>query len=790
MKTNLFTYLFLFMTSALFSQRVQVIHNSPDAAAATVDVWVNGVKALDDFAFRTATPFISLPAGTTNVGIAPANSTVVTDTIANFTYNLMMNTTYIIVAEGTLSGTPTYNPFLPFRLSVYAQGRESAAAGTVDVLVHHGSTDAPTVDIRAQDPSTVLVNDASFGDFAGYLTLPVDNYIVRITDATGSTIVQSYQVPLQSLNLGGNALTVVASGFLSPGTNNNGPAFGLYVALSTGGALVPLPVAAQPRIQVIHNSADAAASTVDVYVNGTLTLNDFAFRTATPFLSLPAGAVSVGIAPGNSTSVNDTIANFGYNLLAGNTYVIVAEGIVSATGYSPATPFDLKVYGMGKETAAMAMNVDLLVHHGATDAPTVDVRGQDPSTVLVNDASFGDFAGYLSLPEDDYIIRISDASGSVIVASYAAPLQTLNLEGLALTVVASGFLNPATNSNGPAFGLYVALPTGGPLVQLPAAPLPRLQAIHNSADAAAATVDVYVGGNLAVNDFAFRTATPFLSLPEGITSVGIAPGNSTSANDTIANFDYNLLSGNTYILVADGIVSATGYSPATPFNIYPYVNGREMAMDSNTVDILVHHGCTDAPTVDVRAVDTTTVLVNDLAYSEYAGYLSLPESDYVVRITDATGATVVQSYSAPLSALNLGGNAITVVASGFLNPSLNSNGAGFGLWVALPAGGPLVELPVLTTSVSQIEESVSDLILYPNPASQLVSLGWEQKNAEEMYLVVNNMLGQNVKQINLGNLQSGRQFIQVSTEELSNGIYNFQLIGNKGMQTVKVQIAK
>jgi hypothetical protein len=71
-----------------------------------------------------------------------------------------------------------------------------------------------------------------------------------------------------------------------------------------------------------------------------------------------------------------------------------------------------------------------------------------------------------------------------------------------------------------------------------------------------------------------------------------------------------------------------------------------------------------------------------------------------------------------------------------------------------------------------------------------VSLGWEQKNAEEIYLVVNNMLGQNVKQINLGNLQSGRQFIQVSTEELSNGIYNFQLIGNKGMQTVKVQIAK
>jgi len=36
-------------------------------------------------------------------------------------------------------------------------------------------------------------------------------------------------------------------------------------------------------------------------------------------------------------------------------------------------------------------------------------------------------------------------------------------------VVASGFLNPANNSNGSGFGLYVALPSGGNLVALPAA---------------------------------------------------------------------------------------------------------------------------------------------------------------------------------------------------------------------------------------------------------------------------------------------------------------------------------
>lgn len=57
--------------------RVQVIHNSADTSAATVDVWLDNTLAIDDLNFRTATPFLELPSNTpVDITIQPSNSTV------------------------------------------------------------------------------------------------------------------------------------------------------------------------------------------------------------------------------------------------------------------------------------------------------------------------------------------------------------------------------------------------------------------------------------------------------------------------------------------------------------------------------------------------------------------------------------------------------------------------------------------------------------------------------------------------------------------------------------------
>jgi len=221
------------------------------------------------------------------------------------------------------------------------------------------------------------------------------------------------------------------------------------------------------RIQIIHNSADAAVDEVDIFVNGDLFLSDFAFRTATPFVSVPAGVdLDIIVAPAGA-GIGSGVGPVTVNLTEGETYIAIANGIVSATGYDPATAFSLDVFPTGREAADVATNTDVLVFHGSTDAPTVSVWETGVGAGELFTFSYGEFAGYLELGTDDYVLEVRTADGATTVVAYSAPLSTLGLDGAAITVVASGFLDPANNSNGEAFGLYVALASGGDLIPLP-----------------------------------------------------------------------------------------------------------------------------------------------------------------------------------------------------------------------------------------------------------------------------------------------------------------------------------
>ena len=399
----------------------------------------------------------------------------------------------------------------------------------------------------------------------------------------------------------------------------------------------PAPTA---EVQVIHNSADPAAEFVDIYLDGVLIADDFEFRTASAFLEVPAEvAVNIDVAPQNSSDVSDSVYNLNTILTTDETYIAVANGVLDPSQFDDSLNtigFGIDVFTGGQQASTNAGETSLLVNHGSTDAPTVDVRETSvPAGIVVDDVSYGEFQGYLDLINQDYIIDVELGDNSAVVDSYSAPLQSLGLADAAVTIVASGFLDPSLNQNGAAFGLWVALPAGGPLVELPEAPTAEVQIIHNSADPSAEFVDIYLNGNLVADDFEFRNATSFLEVPaETPVNIDVAPQNSSDVSDSVFNLNTTLTADETYIAVANGVLDPTDFDGAAGtigFGIDVFTGAQQSSTNAGETSVLVHHGSTDAPTVDVNETSVPAgIIVDDISYTEFQGYLDLATQDYTL----------------------------------------------------------------------------------------------------------------------------------------------------------------
>ncbi len=472
-KTFLISAGLVAVANGLYAQNanVQVIHNCADPAAASVDVYVNGTRALDNFAFRSATGFLSLPSGVPlTVGVAPSSSMSVADTLKSFTLGpLQADSNYIVVASGVVAGGFATNPngkSTAFDLKVVAPARTASGAGTVSFAVFHGVTDAPGVDVNLTGGAT-LVSNAQYGDASGYLTVSPTWYPIEIAPAGVSTALVKYVADLSGL--GGKSALVIASGFLSPAANNNGPSFKILAVLADG-TVVELPQQQQSYVQVIHNAPDPAADSVDVYVDGAKAIPNFKFRTATPYIALLSNVNhTVAVAPANSTNVSQAIATFPNILLApDSSYVVTASGVVG-TGFAAnpdgkSTAFTLLIKPNTRRQATSSGEFDFFVIHGAPDAPSVDVRVEVPSILAVDNASYTDQTGYLPVPVGSYVFDLQDSAGSTTLKRYLADVSSLG--GQSGVALASGFLNPANNNNGPSLGIWVALSSGGNLIPL------------------------------------------------------------------------------------------------------------------------------------------------------------------------------------------------------------------------------------------------------------------------------------------------------------------------------------
>lgn len=485
-------------------------HNTLEAAinAAGLAGALQGAGPLTVFA-PTDAAFGALPAGTVEALLAdiPALTAILTYHVAgvnalstdlsngqvvatlnggSVTVTINANGVFINNAKVTVADIVADNGVVHVIDAVLLPAAEGTTVyGIISASDAHNTLEAA---INAAGLNTVLEGEGPFTVFAptdaAFAALPAGTVEALLADIPTLTAILTYHVAgataYSTTLVDGQTIETVNGEDVTVTINGNGVFINdaqvtVTDLVAENGIVhvinaVLLPPASQDvaLVQIIHNAADAAAAVVDVYAGGELIGDDFAFRTATSFLPIPANTdVEIAVAPSNSTSAADAIFTTTINLPVGN-YIAVANGIVSASGYSPAPAFTLHTFAGAKFQADMNGMPEVLVYHGATDAPAVDVLVTAPASLtLVDDIAYGEFDGYNAVALADYTVAIAPAAGTPILASYLAPLQTLNGNQAALTVLASGFLTPANNSNGPAFGLYYTTALGGALAPLP-----------------------------------------------------------------------------------------------------------------------------------------------------------------------------------------------------------------------------------------------------------------------------------------------------------------------------------
>lgn len=458
-------------------------------------------------------------------------------------------------------------------------------------------------------------------------------------------------------------------------------------------------IGAGALLQVIHESPDPAAQVVDVYVNGELFIDDFRYRTSTPFTRVPADTdLTIALAPGQSDSFDDRVAEFGpINLEQDGEFVAVVNGVLDPQA-QPSTPANADT-SLGitllEEARVAPQNADVdeaTIFHSSPDTPPVDLI-VDRNTTLLSAVSYAEFTSYVEIPNGIHTLDVlNPARADRRIDSF----QTPNLGGgETFVIVASGFLNDE-ESDRPQFALVAYPSSGGEGIDLLQAG--RLQVIHNSPDPVLSSVDVYVDGELIADDINYRNASPALSFASETTlEVALAPADSDSADDAVLTLTPTLASGGSYAAIASGFTDPSAFQ-ANPNGVSTALGVdlggiRELSDNWDRVQIKVYHGVSDAPAIAVVTAAGKQTLVDALQFRQFSHFFMVDPAPVGLQITPADQSSVLTQIDVDLSAYE--GQALTLVASGFLTPGddlvSGADGPGFAI-LAVSADGTVAEL--------------------------------------------------------------------------------------------------
>lgn len=721
--------------------RVQFIQN---VASFAGDLYINGYLIEGNFEYGDATPFIDI-VGDLDVDVVMktfGEDTEVLSTSAFFSSDQAQ----IVFIDGAL------NEDQAPKLSIFDSALEEygGASDSLDIAFHHGAPGLDTLSLVLGDNITLVEAIARY-EFEGYQNL---NNFLSLAEVLGHP--DGARIATFLLDFRTQESQVIMS-WINESTVN-AERYSIFLAYPDG-SVTELTSAGEARVQLLHN---APSSSVDIYLNGQLLLEEFEFRTATPFVALPSDIpleISITI-HGEAEEIFMTTTQ----LANEENYLIVANGLVG----NIEAPFELIVLEDARRMALEDDQTDIAFLNGAPDSPSLMFDSRNFG-LLVDGLAYGQFSNYLTLDNSKYLIDLKDQLSGELIESYEADFS--GVPGRAGLIFASG----VEGDTSAVFGLFLLLDSGL-VVPLSTISLANVQFIHN---AQADAVDIYYGSERILEGVAFREASGFIELPAfpGL-DIGIALAGSQDVSEAFYTIEPNFQNLENYIVFAYGVPGS--FNPDFLFGLNIIDQVRLEASGENTVDAFLYHGAPELVGVDLNS-EQGDLIFRDIRYNEFSDYASLSSSDQFLDFIASGTGLLLGTYLAPFEEYN--NQSLVIFAS-----DMTGGDPPFEPWVAL-TDGTTFPLEFVVSTNDPLSEVAMEV--FPNPVvnTALVDLTLDRPMSHLLMELVD-MKGRLVHSRKVDFLPMGKHTLELTMDHLPGGAYMLRLIGSDNHPGIYIMLVK
>jgi hypothetical protein len=440
---------------------VQFIHHTNLAASDNIRIEIDSIGWYPNLDRHAATPFTPFPAG--KDVILSIHSNLVAgpvDSIWQDTIHLFSGRNYQFIWFDSLQSESGA------QLVIHAwEESQSLSSNQMLLRLFNGSKQHQFIDLLADTVSqSAIFSNISFGNMSDTIALEIGQEEWILAELNDS--LTTFDAPLDTLNLAQRNVTALTF------SETNNPIPSLWLCSEFGGPMHPLSTLQIPElpqfctIQLIHASADTLLHSIRIRINESLLVSPLLFETATEFLEVQCND-SVLIAISTNENPNTIVKTDTLSLTANETHRLYLWGILDTPHYNPAPELDWKIESSVETESSVSGHVDVTLFHAATDLGVIDIlESTTPATPIFEAVSTGEFSSTQSLSaQNDYSLELRNAPTQFLYSTYNLPALSYAWENHAVTLITTGFRQPANNSNGQSLQLW-ALTADGNMIPL------------------------------------------------------------------------------------------------------------------------------------------------------------------------------------------------------------------------------------------------------------------------------------------------------------------------------------